>query len=55
MRPLVRSEQLKLRMPREIKEVIVQRARELQITQTAYVEKLIRDDNGISIEIEKNK
>ena len=52
MRPLVRSEQLRPRMPKDIKNAIVNRAGELNISQTAYVEMLVRRDNELSIEKE---
>jgi len=52
MRPLVRSEQLRLRMPKDIKNAIVNRAGELNISQTAYVEMLVRRDNDLLIENE---
>jgi hypothetical protein len=45
MRPLVRSEQLRLRMPKEVKSAIEKKARLMQMSQTAYVELLVRQDN----------
>lgn len=45
MRPLVRSEQLRLRMPKEIKEMIKDKANALGMTVTAYVETLVIKDN----------
>jgi len=45
MRPLVRSEQLRLRMPKEIKEMIKDKAQALGMTVTAYVETLVVKDN----------
>lgn len=47
MRPLVRSEQLRLRMPKEVKSAIEKKARELNMSQTAYVELLVRRDNKL--------
>ena len=58
MRPLIRSEQLRLRMPKDIKLAIVNKAKELNMSQTAYVELLVRRDNDLSNEtriIEKRK
>ena len=45
MRPLVRSEQLRLRMPKDIKEMIKEKANALGMTVTAYVETLVIKDN----------
>jgi len=45
MRPLVRSEQLRLRMPKEIKDMIKEKANALGMTVTAYVETLVVKDN----------
>ena len=50
MRPLVRSEQLRLRMPKEVKLAIVSKAKELNMSQTAYVELLVRRDNDLQNE-----
>lgn len=47
MRPLVRSEQIKLRMPKSVKHMIVTRSQELGLTQTAYIERLIMADYGV--------
>lgn len=47
MRPLVRSEQIKLRMPKAIKNMIVTRSQELGLTQTGYIERLIKADYGV--------
>ena len=44
MRPLVRTEQLKMRMPKEIKNMIKAKADELNLTITAYVETLVKKD-----------
>lgn len=48
MRPLVRSEQLRLRMPKEVKSAIENKAKELNMSQTAYVELLVRRDTGLN-------
>ena len=45
MRPLVRSEQLRLLMPKDIKEMIKEKANALGMTVTAYVETLVIKDN----------
>ena len=47
MRPLVRSEQIKLRMPKSVKHMIVTRSQELGLTQTGYIERLIKADYGV--------
>lgn len=49
MRPLVRSEQLRLRMPKDIKEMIKEKAAELDLTITAYVEHLVLKDHKYSL------
>lgn len=49
MRPLVRSEQIKLRMPKAVKTMIVTRSQELGLTQTGYIERLIMADYGVRV------
>lgn len=44
MRPLVRTEQIRLRMPKEIKNIIKAKAEELGLSITAYVETLVKKD-----------
>ena len=44
MRPLVRTEQIRLRMPKEMKNIIRAKAEELGLTITAYVETLVKKD-----------
>ena len=44
MRPLVRTEQIRLRMPKEIKNIIKAKASELGLSITAYVETLVKKD-----------
>ena len=43
----MRSEQIKLRMPKSVKRMIVTRSQELGLTQTAYIERLIMADYGV--------
>ncbi len=49
MRPLVRTEQIRLRMPKEIKNIIKAKAEELNLTITAYVETLVMKDHEESL------
>jgi len=49
MRPLVRTEQLKMRMPKEVKNMIKAKADELNLTITAYVETLVKKDHKESL------
>lgn len=49
MRPLVRSEQLRLRMPKEIKDIIKDNASKLNMTITSYVEELVLKDHKHSL------
>lgn len=44
MRPLVRSEQIRLRMPKDVKQAIKEKANELGITVTGYLERLVLKD-----------
>ena len=44
MRPLVRSEQIRLRMPKDVKQAIKEKANHLGITVTAYLERLVLKD-----------
>lgn len=54
MRPLVRSEQLRLRMPKEIKDMIKDKAQSLGMTVTAYVETLVVKDNKYELLTKKD-
>lgn len=49
MRPLVRSEQVRLRMPKEVKRILKEKANELDLTVTAYVERLVLKDYKYSL------
>lgn len=49
MRPLVRTEQIRLRMPKEIKLMIKAKADELNLSITAYVETLVKKDHKESL------
>lgn len=49
MRPLVRTEQIRLRMPKEIKNMIKAKADELNLSITAYVETLVKKDHKESL------
>jgi hypothetical protein len=44
MRPLVRSEQVRVRLPKQVKDMIKVKANDLGITITAYLEALVVKD-----------
>lgn len=46
MRPLVRSEQVRVRLPKDVKNMIKEKSNQLGITITAYLEALVIKDNN---------
>lgn len=46
MRPLYRTEQVRVRLPKSTKEMIKEKAKDLGISVTAYLEALVIKDNN---------